>query len=201
MKPKAEMCRPHMYTMWDEAHNHSENVCGVYVPIAEKLNQEFDITFEISIQLDDLLPLSGMSILPNCIIGDIELEIKNRIMGNLVYCQVDPNVLLDEAIKTGAGLAASSIGGQAASRRAVIADLKAEMETAHYTKEFTQVGDPCYVCVHNYGASSSGASETVDYALALKVQLLCTNSTMNNAMSHINGFRLKDSVISALRSK
>ncbi len=190
-----------MYTMWDEAHSHSENVCGVYVPINDNLNHDFDITFEVSIQLDDLLPLSGMSILSNCIIGDIELEIKNRIQGNLVYCQVDPNVLLEEAITTGAGLAASSIGGSPASRRAVIADLKAEMETAHYTKEFTQVGDPCDVCVHNYGASSSGASETVDYALLLKVQLVCTNSIMNNAMSHINGFRLKDSVISALRSK
>ena len=37
-----------------------------------------------------------MSILPNCIIGDIELEIRNRIQGNLVYCQVDPNVLIEE---------------------------------------------------------------------------------------------------------
>ena len=26
MKPKAEMYRPHMYSTWDEAHNHSNNV-------------------------------------------------------------------------------------------------------------------------------------------------------------------------------
>ena len=58
MKPKSEMFRPHMYTMWDEAHNHSENVCGVYLPINDNLKQEFDVTFEIDIQLDDLLPLS-----------------------------------------------------------------------------------------------------------------------------------------------
>ena len=96
LKPKPEMYRPHMYSMWDEAHNHSENVCGIYVETKGKLNQEFDITFEIAIQLDDLLPLSGMSILPTCVIGDLELEIKNRIAGNLVYCQVDPNVLIDE---------------------------------------------------------------------------------------------------------
>ena len=96
MKPKSEMYRPNMYTMWDEAHKHSKNVCGVYVPINTNLNQEFDITFEVSIQLDDLLPLSGMSILLNCVIGDIELEIRNRIQGNLVYCQVDPNVLIEE---------------------------------------------------------------------------------------------------------
>ena len=64
MKPKAEMYCPHMYTMWDEAHKHSENVCGIYIPIKSKLGQEFDITFEIAIQLDDLLPLSGMTVLP-----------------------------------------------------------------------------------------------------------------------------------------
>jgi hypothetical protein len=50
LKPKAEMYRPHMYTMWDEAHSHSENVCGVYVPINDNLNQEFDVTFEVAIQ-------------------------------------------------------------------------------------------------------------------------------------------------------
>ena len=46
MKPRSEMYRPNMYTMWDEAHKHSKNICGVYVPINTNLNQEFDITFE-----------------------------------------------------------------------------------------------------------------------------------------------------------
>ena len=142
-----------------------------------------------------------MSILPNCIIGDIELEIKNRIQCNLVYCQVDPNVLLNEAIQTGKSLGCSTICDIKSSRRSVIGDLKTEMETAFYTKEFTQVGDPCHVCIHNYGASTSGVSEKVNYATSIEVQLVCTNSIMNNVMSHINGFRLKDSVISTLKSK
>ena len=54
MKPTAEMYSPNMYIMWDEAHKHSKNVCGVYVPINTNLGQEFDITFEVSIQLDDI---------------------------------------------------------------------------------------------------------------------------------------------------
>ena len=57
------------------------------------------------------------------------------------------------------------------------------------------------MCVHSYGASTVGASENVDFAQIINMKLECTNSIMNNAMSHINGFRLKDSVISALRSK
>ena len=202
LKPKSEMYRPNMYTMWDEAHKHSKNVCGIYFDIYPKINQEFDITFEVSIQLDDLLPLSGMSILPTCVIGDIELEIKNRIQGNLVYCQVDPNAIYKETFEIITdSYAGSTIGGNVVSHQAVCADIQKEISTARYTKEFTQVGDSCYMCVHSYGASSSGASETVDFAQILNVKLECTNSIMNNAMSHIYGFRLKDSVISQLRNK
>ena len=142
LKPKSEMYRPHMYTMWDEAHKHSENVCGVYVNIYDNYNAEFDITFEVSIQLDDLLPLSGMSILPTCVIVDIELEIRNRIQGNLVYCQVDPNVLLDEylanAVSSSSELDSEwTEGGSAVSLREWITDIKDSLADSQYTKEFT----------------------------------------------------------------
>ena len=30
------MYRPNMYTMWDEAHKHSKNVCGTNVKLNEK---------------------------------------------------------------------------------------------------------------------------------------------------------------------
>ena len=191
LKPKAEMYRPNMYTMWDEAHKHSKNVCGVYVPINTNLNQEFDITFEISIQLDDLLPLSGMSILPNCIIGDIELEIRNRIQGNLVYCQVDPNVLIEEK------RASTIIHAQDLGEFFDIA--KTEASRASYIKEFTQVGDATYICIHDKITPQSGSAYY--YPATLKVKLECSNSIMNNAMSHIYGFRLKDNVINQLRNK
>ena len=196
MKPKAEMFRPHMYSMWDEAHKHSENVCGIYVDIVDNLNQEFDITFEVSIQLDDLLPLSGMSILPTCVIGDLELEIKNRIQGNLVYCQVNPNVLVDEYFNTVFSNDGTwSVGGTIGSIYEFYASVKSEMATVRYQKEFVQVGDETKLCVHNYTAG------TGDHAQDIKVKLECLNGVMNNALSHINGFRLKDSVIQKLQSK
>ena len=192
MKPRAEMYRPNMYTMWDEAHKHSKNVCGVYVPINTNLNQEFDITFEVAIQLDDLLPLSGMSILPNCVIGDIELEIRNRIQGNLVYCQVDPNVLIEE-------LRASSIINNQSTNVELFDIAETEASRASYIKEFTQVGDATYICIHDQVTPQSG--DPYYYPFTMKVKLECTNSIMNNAMSHIYGFRLKDSVIRQLVSK
>jgi len=200
MKSKPEMYRPHMYSMWDEAHKHSQNVCGVYVPIREKVGTEFDITFDIAIQLDDLLPFSGMSIFPSCVIGDLELEIRNRIQGNLVYCQVDPNVIVEEItgsiIGDGSDAVSSKIGGVGSSWYEAIPNMKKEVQTAKYTKEFTQVGDVARVCSHAYENSALG-----DYCASYDVILQCTNSVMNNAMSHINGFRLKDSVITALRNR
>ena len=199
MKPKPEMFRPNMYTMWDEAHKHSKNVCGVYVPIRAKVNSEFDITFDIAIQIDDLLPFSGMSIFPSCVIGDLELEIRNRIQGNLVYCQVDPNAIVEEIttaiIADGSDPVVPKVAGVSTSWALAVQDMKKEVQSARYTKEFTQVGDVARVCSHAYDAGIG------DYCSEYDVLLQCTNSTMNNAMSHINGFRLKDSVIAALRNK
>ena len=149
MKPRSEMYRPNMYTMWDSAHKHSKNVCCVYVPINTNLGQEFDITFEVAIQLDDLLPLSGMSILPNCAICDIELEIRNRIQGNLVYCQVDPNVLIEEKL-------ASSISNNQSDNIELIDIAKTEASGTSYIKEFTQVGDATYIAIHDKVTPQSG---------------------------------------------
>ena len=182
MKPKAEMYRPHMYTMWDEAHKESENVCGTYVKVSDVLNKSFTITFDVSIQIDDLLPFSGMSLFPNCVIGDIELEIRNRIAGNIVYCMVDPitsakknllNITALPAVKT------------------AYTNMVAFVDYAPYDHEFVQCGDEALIL---YATDS-------DTFQAAYVRLTCSNVVMTNAMSHINGFRLKDKIISQLRSK
>ena len=186
LKPKAEMFRPHMYTMWDSAHKHSQNVCGVYIPIRSNRNKTIDITFDVAFQLDDLLPFSGMSIFPSCVIGDLELEIRNRIQGNLVWCQVEPEALMKENMINSTATDASW-------------DISfSHAKTVKYTKEFTQVGDSAKVAVM-YKITNSGVDSYATKSIVLTVE--CTNSIMNNAMSHINGFRLKDSVISQLRQK
>ena len=104
-----------------------------------------------------------MSILPNCIIGDIELEIRNRIQCNLVYCQVDPNVLIEEK------RASTIINAQDIGEFFDIA--KTEASRASYFKEFTQVGDATWICIHDKITPQSG---TAYYYLAtLKVKLEC----------------------------
>ena len=184
MKPKPEMYRPHMYTMWDEAHKHSNNVCGCYIPIRPNRNSTFDVSFDIAIQIDDLLPFSGCSIIPTFITGDLELEIRNRIQGNLVWCQVNPDVLMEEFMILNAQ--PNSLSG--------ISSVAGLLKQAQYTHEFTQVGDAAEVSLV-YSSSSTATMKV----MFLTVE--CTNSVMNNAMSHVNGFRLKDSVIKQLQAK
>ena len=184
MKPKPEMFRPHMYSMWDEAHNHSNNVCGAYIPIRPNRNSTFDVSFDIAIQIDDLLPFSGCSVLPTFITGDLELEIRNRIQGNLVWCQVNPEVLMEE----------NMILNAAAGTLTSISTVAGLLKQAQYTHEFTQVGDAAEVSLV-YSSSSTATMKV----MFLTVE--CVNSVMNNAMSHINGFRLKDSVIKQLQAK
>ena len=74
-----------------------------------------------------------MSILLNCVIDDIELEIRNRIQGNLVYCQVDPNALIEEK-------RASSIVNNQSTNVELFDIAETEASRASYIKEFTQVG-------------------------------------------------------------
>ena len=131
------------------------------------------------------------------LMGDIELEIRNRIAGNLVYCQVNPEVLVDEYWKSTIDNDGTwTIGNEQVSLHEYIRDVKKEISSARYNKEFTQVGDKSRVCIHGYENGNVG-----DKANDIIVKLECTNSIMNNAMSHIYGFRLKDRVKSSLIQK
>ena len=103
-----------------------------------------------------------MSILPNCVIGDIELEIRNRIQGNLVYCQVDPNVLIEEK-------RASQIVGVQSANIELFDIAETEASRVSHIKEFTQVGDATYICIHDKVTPQSG--DPYYYPVTLKVKL------------------------------
>ena len=174
--------RPHMYTRWDDAHAYSQNVCGVYVPIANLLagttdnkNASFSIDFEINMQIDDLLPFSGMTMFPNFLTGDLEIQIKQTIMGNLVYCVVDPNVVRKYRVDSGLIDAGSSVAAST-------------IKDYVYTHEFTQVGDPI-----NFPSlsKSQGVAAT----------LTCKSGTLIEGKSYVYGFRIKDSVKQTMIAK
>ena len=70
--------------MLGETHKGIENVCGKYLKLSDIIDKgRVDISFEIIIQIDYLLPFSGMTLLLSWVICDLELEIRNRINCNL----------------------------------------------------------------------------------------------------------------------
>ena len=68
--------RPGMYTTHDKVREMSECVCGAYIkaPKYADRNQTQTITFDVIIQVDDLLPFSAFEYFPRFLCGDLELE-------------------------------------------------------------------------------------------------------------------------------
>ena len=174
--------RPHMYTRWDDAHAYSQNVCGVYVPIANLLagttdnkNATFSVDFEVNMQIDDLLPFSGMTMFPNFLTGDLEIQIKQTIMGNLVYCVVNPNVVRKYRVDSGVIEAGTSVASST-------------IKDYVYTHEFTQVGDPIKF-------------PSLTKSQGVLATLTCKSGTLTEGKSYVYGFRIKDTVKQSMIAK
>ena len=63
-----------MYIMFEEVYKINENVCVNYIQVSDYLNKwEIDLIFEITIQINNILPFSWMTLFKLCIIDDLEL--------------------------------------------------------------------------------------------------------------------------------
>ena len=82
--------RPGMYSSHENVRNMSDCVCGTYVklpPIAEKDSIK-TVSFDVVIQIDDLLPLSCLSYFPRFLCKELELQLSCNLLQNMVFCQV-----------------------------------------------------------------------------------------------------------------
>ena len=88
--------RPGMYSVHKDVLKMRDCVCGIYVQqpaglVAATRSQKLATTpfvFDICIQIDDLLPFSGMTYYPRFATKDLELEIQCNLQKNMVWCQV-----------------------------------------------------------------------------------------------------------------
>lgn len=83
--------RPGMYSNHEDVMEMNDCVCGVYVqqPIITGATTIMSpIEFEVLIQVDDLLPFSGMSMYPVSICKDLQLAIRFDIQKNMVFCPI-----------------------------------------------------------------------------------------------------------------
>ena len=82
--------RPGMYSPHEKVLEKSDCICGAYIklPPYNDPHKKTTITFDVIIQVDDILPLSGMEYWPRFLTGDLELELAPTIVQNMVFCQL-----------------------------------------------------------------------------------------------------------------
>lgn len=190
LKPQEELDeKPRIYTLWKHAVKGDECVCGTYFTLEDVMKEngrQFKVRFEISVPVDEFLPLSGFTMYPNKVFENLSLELKLGIQQNLVICQVDPLKEFENQLKM-------LIGGSNDALAALYIHLQSDLGT--YTRRFTQAGDTFVSNI--YTISKNGVVTNNSVATLFAV----TKGRLNRLQSHLNGFNVKDSVLQALREK
>lgn len=178
--------RPGMYTSFDNAFHGTEIVAGTYIKFEDLFTGPVTKTVEFNIQIDDLLPFSAMELFPRFLYGDLELEIKNTIKQNFVWCPVD----LSSAYKNITPQFYNSSGAAIPSER--------ELKDFHFkiNKQFIQCGDNGTIpfCLWDSGATTSYGDAMIGY-------INVDSMTVNSCKSHVSGFNIKTTVKEELSKK
>lgn len=191
LKPQEELdAKPGIYTLWRHANAGDDCICGTYFSLEDlikaKNNRGLKICFEVTVPLDDFLPLSGFSMYPNCVFENLSLELKMCIQQNFVVCQVDPRLEFERISK----MDIKNVGkALAACYNHLVNDVPS------YSRHFTQVNDPFKSTIYTVDKNGVFSANVVDTKFTI------TNGTFKHLRSHLNGFNIKDSVINQLREK
>ena len=192
LKPEAEIQgRPNIYTPWENAFHHDESVCGKYLrafvssahPFWKEDEYSQTIEFNLTIPLDDILSLSNISMYPNYLFGNLQMEFKTTSKKNFVWCMVNH----EDAYSA---IDLNTIGKSATSYFHFYNKL--------IDKCFYQCGDTVQtVVVFNDTAGGDGM-----YSFKIpNVTVSVSDLVITSCQSNINGFKIKDSVKAQLREK
>ena len=193
LKPEEEIQgRPNIYTPWENAFHHDQSVCGLYIPnftndykcLWNQKEYTEDVEFELTIPIDDILPLSNISMYPNYLFGNLQMEFKTTSKKNFVWCLVNTE---DAAHAWDlAGVSNGITEAYSYSARTM-------------NKTFFQCGDTVdQVFIYTVG----NVYPTPEFAhTTSKVNVSLSNLVITSCQSNINGFKIKDSVKVQLREK
>lgn len=95
--------RPGLYSPHEEVLKMSDCVCGAYIqqPIISGMTTKIsNIEFEVLIQVDDLLPLSGMTLYPQCICNELQVAIQCDLQKNMVFCPIPVSTVFEKRMFT-----------------------------------------------------------------------------------------------------
>ena len=100
-KSREERCaRPVIYSSHENVRNMSDCVCCTYVklpPIAEKDSIK-TVSFDVVIQIDDILPFSALSYFPRFLCKELELQLSCNLIQNMVFCQVPFKSVIEKTV-------------------------------------------------------------------------------------------------------
>ena len=167
--------RPGMYSPHENVREMSECVCGAYIemPKIVDIGKPIKITFDVIIQIDDLLPFSAMEYYPRFLTGDLELELSPSLTQNMVFCSISPMAAIE------LGLYTCSVPGYVTSFK--LCDGKMDYKF-HACGDYTDGYLP-YV--------SNSGEENPDTLAMLQFTLIPSNLKVVHAKSYIHGFNIK----------
>jgi hypothetical protein len=106
VKPKLEKeNKKNIHTLWEEAHDFNQTVCGQYVSYWELYqayrsgSNKIVLSFPVNIKFDDILHFLAMDEFPNSVFGDLKLVFQVS-PDALVWTPVDPKKSIEKLLET-----------------------------------------------------------------------------------------------------
>lgn len=193
LKPEEEIQgRPNIYTPWENAYHHDQSVCGLYVGDFVSKDHPFwsgetvtrDVEFDLTIPMDDILSLSNISMYPNYLFGNLQMEFRTTSQKNFVWCIVsheDAYAMTD------------------------LADFTSRHSA--YCAYYNKIVDKCFYQCGDAVKTPFVYQDTADEAVGMygyklpRVTVTVSNLVIVSCQSNINGFRIKDTVKQELYDK
>ena len=208
--------KPGIYTTWEHAYHNDNTVCGTYVTLKELFDGPVQLEFEVTIPIDEFLPFNAMTLYPNSVFGNLQIEIKMAIQNNFVCCQVS-------SLDSIASLLSSCINtNDVYLTQNTIDVIMPYAERLDYLikKSFTQCGDKFTVYGIVSGSYINGnptrfpslnpitSTETFDEVISrcygikqTDISIDITTGSLMSCRTNLNGFGIKDSVKDKLITK
>ena len=199
--------KPGIYTTWRHAYNYDEQVCGCYINLYDLIQNPLTVEFELTIPIDEFLPFQAMTLFPNCVFGNLQIEIKMAIQNNFVCCQVSG----ESAIEEQADAVVRNV--DKVEIKSLYEDYVSVIKTSDklIKKAFTQCSDHFPVIVTYFNAGNIDLptfnNVTMDEIVGFfkprtfDMTIEVTSGSLMSCRTNLNGFNIKDSVIEELRSK
>ena len=204
--------RPGLYSPHEEVMKMSDCVCGAYIQqpvIVGQTTKIPGVEFEVLIQLDDLLPLSGMTLYPQFICDYLELHLNCELQKNMVFCPIPVETVFQkrmftEPVELGKEFGAQFADGTGDSKvPSQISTHQLNTTQMMYTQnlysdfKFTQCGDYSRACIGvttEEDLQKSAVTDDSDFAgNAVYYTIVPTNFSIEEAQSYVYGFGLKES--------